>query len=343
MKRRWILWLLILIFVGILASRFGEISKLATILSRGNWGWVALAAACQLVFYFLYAAVYEASFAIVGVRSRVLELLPVVFVSIFINVAVPTGGTSGLALFVDDSARRGESPARTAAGLLLVLTADFCAFAVLLGLGLANLALIRDLQNYELAAAAILLAIIAVLSAALFLGLWKPWLLLHLLKTTQRAVNRVGGWLKRRDILEESWAANNAMEFSAASAAIAAHPMKITRAFVIALVAHIANFGSLYALFLAFYRAFPPGSLLSGYTIGNLFWIVSITPQGVGIVEGMMTLVFVSLKVPVGIAAIIVIAYRGLGFWLPLIAGFFLLHHVRSFRDRQSARLNEHL
>ena len=338
MRRRWILWLLILIFIGVLASRFGEISKLAAILSHGNWGWVALAGACQLVFYLLYAAIYEASFATVGVKSKVLELLPVVFVSIFINVAVPIGGTSGLALFMDDAARRGESPARTAAGLLLVLTADFCAFAILLGLGLANLSLMRDLQDYELAAAAILLVLIAALSAALFLGLWRPWLLLHFLKAVQRTVNRISRWIKKRDILEESWAANNAMEFSAASAAIAAHPMKLTRAFVIALVAHIVNFASLYALFLAFYRPFPPGALLSGYTIGNLFWIVSITPQGVGIVEGMMTLVFVSLKVPVRTAALIVIAYRGIGFWLPLIAGFFLLHHVRSFRDWQAAR-----
>jgi hypothetical protein len=263
----------------------------------------------------------------------------VVFVSIFVNVAVPTGGASGLALFVDDATRRGQSAARTTAGLLLALTADFSAFAVLLGLGLANLAAMRNLQTYELAAAGILLGIIAGLSVALFLGLWRPWLLLHMLKWVQRVANRVGKWFKLAELLPEHWAANNAMEFSAASAAIAAHPAKLTKAFVVSLLAHLVNFASLYALFIAFFHPIAPGALLAGYTIGNLFWIVSITPQGVGVVEGMMTLVFVSLKVPVGIAAIIVIAYRGLGFWLPLVAGFILIHHVRSFKELEHARL----
>jgi hypothetical protein len=342
MRRRWVLWLLIFAFIGVVISRFEEVRTLAVTLSHGHWEWVAAAALGQLLFYVLYAAIYEVSFSTVGVHSRILDLLPVVFVSIFVNVAVPTGGTSGLALFVDDASRRGQSPARTAAGLLLVLAADFSAFTVLLGLGLANLATLRDLKDYELTASSMLLVVIAGLATALFLGLWRPWMLLHLLKIAQKTVSRVGNWLRRGDLLSEHWAADNAMEFAAASAAIAAHPIKLAKAFAVALIAHIVNFGSLYALFLAFYQPIPPGSLLSGYTIGNLFWIISITPQGIGIVEGIMTLVFVSLSVPVGLAAIIVIAYRGLGFWLPLIVGFFLLHHVRSFKNIEHIKLDEH-
>ncbi|MEN6355497.1 MAG: lysylphosphatidylglycerol synthase transmembrane domain-containing protein [Armatimonadota bacterium] len=342
MRRRWIFWLLVFVFVGLVIARFDEVRHLAITLSHGHWGWVAAAAFGQLLFYVLYAAIYEVSFSAVGVHSRIFDLLPVVFVSIFVNVAVPTGGTSGMALFVDDASRRGQSPARTAAGLLLVLAADFSAFTVLLGLGLANLATLRDLSNYELAASSILLGIIAALALALFLGLWRPWLLLHTLQAVQKAVNGIGSRFKRANLLSEHWAADNAMEFAAASAAIAAHPVKLTKAFGISLLAHLVNFGSLYALFLAFYHPIPPGSLLSGYAIGNLFWIVSITPQGVGIVEGVMTLVFVTLAVPVGLAAIIVIAYRGLGFWLPMIAGFCLLHRIRSFKDIEYIQSDKH-
>ncbi|MCE5323519.1 flippase-like domain-containing protein [bacterium] len=342
MKRRWILWLLVFIFVGVVIARFDEVRHLAITLSHGHWGWVVAAAFGQLLFYVLYAAIYKVSFSAVGVHSRIFDLLPVVFVSIFINVAIPTGGTSGLALFIDDAARRGQSSARTAAGLILMLAADFSAFAVLLGLGLANLATLRDLKDYELAASSILLGIIAALSFALFLGLWRPWLLLHMLKMVQKAVNAIGHQFRKTNLLREHWAADNAMDFAAASAAIAAHPIKLTKAFGVSLVAHLVNFGSLYALFLAFYHPIHPGSLLSGYAIGNLFWIVSITPQGVGIVEGVMTLVFVTLGVPVGLAAIIVIAYRGLGFWLPMLTGFCLLHRVRSFKDFEHIQIDKH-
>ncbi len=38
----------------------------------------------------------------------------VVFSAVFVNVAVPTGGASSIALYVDNAARHGQSPARAA-------------------------------------------------------------------------------------------------------------------------------------------------------------------------------------------------------------------------------------
>ena len=52
------------------------------------------------------------------VRSRYRELVPLTFVSIFVNLVAPLGGLSGAALFTDDASRRGESGARAALGAL---------------------------------------------------------------------------------------------------------------------------------------------------------------------------------------------------------------------------------
>lgn len=74
--------------------------------------------------------------------------------------------------------------------------------------------------------------------------------------------------------------------------------------------------------------------LITGYSIGVLFMAVAITPQGVGVVEGVMTAAFVSLGVPVARATIAVLAYRGISFWLPLLTGFIALRWVRGLERK---------
>jgi hypothetical protein len=43
-------------------------------------------------------------------------------------------------------------------------------------------------------------------------------------------------------------------------------------------------------------------------------------------------LVFTSLHIRGEIATTVVLAFRGLAFWLPLGIGFFMLHRVQSFK-----------
>ena len=102
-------------------SRFSEIKKLAETLIGGQWQWVAAAVLSCFVYYIIYTTLYQFAFLTVGVQSKLTELLPITFSSIFMNVAVPIGGASGMSLFVDDAARRGQSAARATIGTLLVL------------------------------------------------------------------------------------------------------------------------------------------------------------------------------------------------------------------------------
>ncbi len=331
MKRRLVFWLLIIAFVWVVISRFTEIEKLIETLGQGQWQWVLAAALLQVVYYIVFTGLYQSAFYTVEVESRVSELLPVMFASIFVNVAAPTGGASGAALFVDDAARRGQSAARAAAGTVLVLAANFSAFTPVLIVGLAYLFLHHDLQAYEIFGAAILLLIISGLTGVLLLGLWQPDQLRQMLSWLQRTVNRLAAWFRRPPLLADDWADKNAAEFTGAAAAIAAHPWRLGRTLAMALAVHLVDLSSLYALFLAFYQPVGFGVLVAGYAMGILFWIVSITPQGIGVVEGVMTLVYTSLNVPAAEATAIALAFRGLTFWLPLAIGFFLLRRVKSF------------
>jgi hypothetical protein len=90
----------------------------------------------------------------------------------------------------------------------------------------------------------------------------------------------------------------------------------------------------LFLVFMAFKVPVTLGTLVAGFSIGNLFNIVSPTPSGIGIVEGTLTLALASLHVPLAAATVVALAYRGIVFWLPLFLGMvtfrWIMHPGRS-------------
>ena len=338
MTRRWLLWLLLIGFAWLTVARFTEIKNLADTLAQGQWQWILAAVLLQILYYLLYTAVYQSAFVTVDVRSRVRDLLPVTFASIFVNVVAPSGGASGTALFVDDAARRGQSAARAAVGTILVLIADFSAFTLILLVGLTVLFLDHNLTFYEVAASLILMASTVSLTGTLLLGLWHPERLRQLLSHIQRVVNRAGSWFRRPSLLNRDWSDKNAAEFTEAAQAMATRPVHLARTLVVALAAQLVNLASLYVLFLAFQYPITFGPLVAGYSMAILFLIVSPTPMGVGVVEGVTPLVLISLGVPAAIATVVVLAFRGLSFWLPMFIGFILLQRLKSFSPAEQVQ-----
>lgn len=333
--RRWLFWLLIIAFVWVVVSRFTEVQMLVKTLVQGQWQWVLAAALLQVFYYIAYTGLYKAAFDIVDVRSRLRELLPVTFAAIFVNVAAPTGGASGAALWVDDAVRRGQSGARAAVGTLLTLAADFGTFALVLIAGLLILFQNHDLQLYEIVAALILLLVVCLMAAVLLLGIWLPNRLRRLLHWLQRTINGLARRLGRHGFLADDWAETNAIHFIEASIAVTTQPQRLIRLLAVALASHLIDLATLYVLFLAFHQPVGMGVLVAGYAMAILFWIVSPTPQGIGVVEGVVALVFTSLGIPAARATIIALAFRGLSFWLPLVIGFILLRRVKSFGSRE--------
>lgn len=336
--RKWILRLLVVAFLWFVVARLAEIEKLAGILAGGQWQWIAVAALLQVLYYALYSGLYSAAFAAVGVETRWRDLVPVTLGSLFINVVAPAGGASGAALFVDDAARRGESGAKATAGTLLVTIVELGAFLGLLLPGISYLYTHHDLKTYEVVGAVVLTSIITGLSCVLIVGLWRPAWIKGLLGFLQRISVRVARVIRRESPLDEQWAATTGEEFSGAAEALRKRPRTLARTTLIALTCHLIDLVCLYAVFLAFNQPVGFGGLIAGYSMAILFWIVSPTPQGVGVVEAVLAMVFTSLGAPPDKAIVIALAYRGVTFWLPMILGVAVLQRARSFRVEQRTR-----
>jgi len=331
MKRRWLFWLLVIAFLVFVVSRLTEIGDLLDTLRRGQWEWVLAAVFAQMIYHVVYTGIFRSAFHVVNIESRVRDLLPVRFAALFVNAVVPVATLGGTALFMDDAAQRGESPSRAAGGVLITLLADVAAFIPVMSVGLLYLGIQRVLRTYQLLTAFVVLSMTAGLGTLLLLGR-REERLRSVLDWVRRLAARVAGWINRPPPLAEDWAEQNAAEFAAAATAVAEYPWRFVRTLGVALVAHLLNMLSLYLLIPAFYELVGVGPLVAGYAISLTFRFASITPQGVGVAEGVVVLAFESLGMPAAQATAVTLAFHGLSAWLPILTGFLVLRRLKTFR-----------
>lgn len=338
MVRRW-LWLLVLVGVVLLViSRFTNLQHLGDALARAHWWWLLVATALHAGFFLLHGNLYRLGFDAVGVRSTVGGLLPVFFASTYLNAVAPSGGTAGAAVFVADARQRGESPARAAVGTVVVLIADLATLLPFLAGGLAFLAKRGRLAYYDLLGASLYLVFVSGLVLAVTLARRRVGALTVMLAWIERLVERVAGWFRRPSPLGASWADRVARDLSAAALAVFGSTGTVVKLLVAGTALHLVNLVGLYALFPAFEQRLDLGVGLAGFALGIVFYVIAIIPQGLAAVEGIMGLVFTSVGMPAAPALGIILAFRAMNFWLPLVIGLFFVRRLPELGGPRHAR-----
>ena len=339
--RRALLLILFLGFTGLVASRFTDAKKLVTTLEQGEWEWVVIGTVIHILYFILYAVLYRLGFSTVGIKSSLAELVPVVFASVFVNAVAPLGGAGGAALFINHNTQRGQSGARTTVGLALVVLADLATLIPFIFFGITFLYVNHELRFYETLSGLIYVFFVLGLTSLLVMSRWRPRLLRKLLEWAKRFTNWVGKWFKHPNFLKEGWVEHNLNEFREGTEAILANPKMFSATILWGLLLHIVNLIGLYTFFLAFHQPVQLGTLVAGFGLGIVFFIITILPEGVGAVEGVMTLVFISMGVPRTNAIVIALSFRGVNFWLPLVIGLITLQSVTSEpRSKKEAPAN---
>lgn len=341
--RRLLFCFLVIAFIWLVIGRVNEVAKLAAVLQQGRWPWLVTAIGLQALYFVFYAGIYQSAFATVAVESHLRRLIPLTLAALFVNLATPSGGAGGAALYIDDRVRAGQPAARAAAGVLLTNVIDFGIFCLILIVGLVVLFLHHTLRLYEVITALIMMAYVGGMATLLLMGLWRPIWLRNTLARIQHLVNRAGGWFRHPTLLGATWAEEHAQEFNQAAQTVTERPLYLARTVGLALLAHLCDLASLYAIFLAFNSPASIGVVIAGYSMSILFWIIAPTPNGIGVVEGLLPVVYTSLGLPAATAAVIALTFRGLTFWLPMLIGFGLLQRAPIFHapERELAHASQ--
>ena len=118
---------------------------------------------------------------------------------------------------------------------------------------------------------------------------------------------------------------------SDAAGLIAHNPKTTAKAFGCSIAASACELACFSLVGVAF-GVHQPEPLICGYVVATLFAMISITPQGVGVVEAAVVVAFTSFGVSGAAGLSIALVYRGIVFWMPFLIGAILIQTTKTFK-----------
>jgi len=325
MSKKIIFLIFVLLFTFFGLKYLNEGKDLIKIVKLAKLNFFLLALLLQVVFYFFYSVLHQKILAIYKINCSLEKVASLVLGSLFVSLLVPLGSLAGSSVFITAGKKEQISKTKSSSAVLLILFVDFLSLLVLLCAGFGTLIIKKDVLEYQLIGLLLFLLMTLGLFVLLVLGQASPKSISKLVDLLHKFVNRFSRFFPTAKMLSKDWPTKKSEEVIYLSKTFWSNKKTIIRSFWVVLTAHFIELLVLFFVFMAFGTVVTPGVLFAGYSIGVLFWIISPTPQGIGIVESVMPLVFVSLGVDIGVATLTTLTFRGLTIWLPAFLGFFSL------------------
>ena len=317
------LFLIVTLFLGIavVVISFSELETIMQTLQKAHLRYFILAILIELIWFIVTGRTYQSIYRLLGLDESVITLSRISAAANFINTVAPTAGAGGIALFATEAHRRGHPTGKVTVAAALFLLLDQIAFFVILSLGLIVLVRRKDLGPAEMSATLILLGISITAIFVLYLGYKSEEKLGDFLAKIARGINRFVKIFSKKEYLSEVRAHEFAHEISEGFAGLTERPSSLVRPVLWGILGKILLMCILVCAFLSFEVPFSAGTIVAGFSLTYLFLIVSPTPSGIGIVEGMMPIVLTSLNVDWSQAVVITLTYRTVTFWIPFGLG----------------------
>jgi uncharacterized protein (TIRG00374 family) len=315
---------LLLGFIFVVA-RLTELQTIAQTLQRGIWWFIGLALFIEFLWTINCGASFRAIYRGMGIEERIVTLSLIVSAANFMNIVAPSGGVSGIAIFISEARRRNYSAARVAAAGVLYLLFDYLGLIAVLVVGLVILIRRNDLSIVVILASAAMVALASLFTYLINLGMQSAVSFGNALARISRGINRILRPFIHRDYLSEAHAHEFAEEAAEGLILMRSQPRSILLPLMFAMTSKAAQILILTLVFLAFKIPISIGTIIACFSISTLFVIISPTPAGIGVVEGALTLALTSMYISLEDAAVITLSYRGITFWLPMLVGMISL------------------
>ncbi len=255
------------------------------------------------------AMVHRRSAAAVGHPVRYREALNVSMTAFTLTQAIPGGGAVAGAEVVRRWTRFGLPVPYATASLALTATLATTTIA-LLGAGGVTVSVLRgDLQGRVLTGSIVLLVVLIGLSILVLAVVRSPALGARLIRRLGKLHRSLGeraeGWVESLEHPEQ-------------------HPPSLAALLRIVAWSALnwsADIAALWLVFIAFGQPVTIATLLVGFAASQLGAAIPVTPGGTGFVEGGMVAAFVAVGLSLSMASAVVVTYRVLATWLPMLAG----------------------
>lgn len=291
-------------------GRRGELSGFSHALTHLHWPWVMVALVSEAGSYVAFASGQRRLLAVTGVDVPVGPMTTIVFVSTTITNSVPAGPVVASVFTFRQFRRRGADELGAGWALLAVLVAAGTSLALLSAVGLAVAG--AEGAGADLVGVVSGVVAVAVLGAVLLVQRRAAlWLVDHVLESLA-ALRRRSTAASRRRLAD--------LEARLAAVHIGWRQMSVAVAWTAG--NWVLDCGCLSLAFLAVGAPVPWHGLLLAYGAGQLAANLPVTPGGLGVVEGSMTIALVAFGGDVASTATAVLLYRVMSYWLELPLGW---------------------
>ncbi len=271
---------------------------------------LAVPMALSLLSYAAMARSYQGIADVAGRHLPFREWLRITFVSNTANYLVTSAGLSGFAVRMFLLSQHGVSSGRA---VLISLVQTFLTNVTLLFFilgGILTLVVRKHIGGFLLVVATVAVAAFALLLIVVFVLAIRPELRRRTLLRLTVTVHAVGRrffprWTPRRGRLGKfQRQLNQGFEFL-----LTRKERMVAPTFWI-LFDWVLTVAVLWTAFWAVNQPLPLSIVIMGFGVGLFFSLVSFVPAGIGIMEGSMTAVFASLKVPMPASVLAVLIFR---------------------------------
>lgn len=313
---------ILLVLVGLLTLAFiifsfAELQSIRAALAGGNPLFLTGALLVEILCLVNTSAAFGALYRLVGLSESRSRLFLMATAANFVSLIAPSGGASGIAVFLDGARSRSLPTARVLVVGVLYVMYEYASLLCIMIPGFAVLMLRKELNAAEMIAGLILLLLMLGAGTLLYLG--------------YRSSERLGkhlAWLSRllnRILAREVLSAEKAHAFAADVAEGISSVRGSGRTLLWPLLFTLNNKAVLLCVlalsFLALNTPFTLDVLVGSFTISYLFLYISPTPSGVGFVEGVLPAALNAMGVPWTQAVLITLAFRAITVWFPMALG----------------------
>jgi putative heme transporter len=309
----------------VITGKTSELSGASAFLTQLRWYWLVMGGLAELGSFMALASVQRLLLRAGGIRARLSRLTAITFAGSSIQAALPVGAAfAGLYVFRQYEFAGADE---VLAGWVVVaaFTVAFATLAALAGVGLAFAA--STGSTFDLVGAILGVLVCAGLVVVVWVKRAKAYDLL----------SRAAGGLERRLHRKPGqFTGPMARALQRMSSVAPARNQWLTA--VLAGSAYwIADCGCLAFAFLAVGSPVPWQGLLLAYCAAQLAVNLPITPGGLGVVEGSLTVALVAFGGGRAPTVAAVLLYRVISFWIPLPTGagcYLVLARGRRRRER---------
>ena len=317
-KKTWQIFVLFLILglaVNLILPKMLNINEAVTVLRDMIWWLVLIAVVTESLTYISYGFSLKSVLDIQGHNLSVLECTAI-FLSSY-SIGIVAGGWVGSAaatfgLFARKGVRKSNA---VVAGLLPSMLANIPLILIAIA-GIITLRLTGHLSGSQLIQYSIFIILLLIISFGYLIGLAFPnaafkvvnWALWNWSRFRNKPYDPEATQL-RLNILFDAWKQMGKGNWW--------RPLLGT----------IGYYGfdllTMYLIFLAAGYKINLGILFAGYGLPLLLAKMAfIVPGGLGVIETSMAALFTSLAVPKDIALVVILGYRLISFWIPILVGF---------------------